>query len=63
MPLDRAQTLHRLSFGHRNKRTYVLVVYVPHSEACQGIEMQVGGIAASDWGMSWGRALCYNYSL
>ena len=40
--LDSFRVLHRSSYGHRNFRTLVVVVYDPELPSCQGIEAQVG---------------------
>jgi hypothetical protein len=46
MPLPVAQTLHRRSFGHRNQRTYALVVYDPAAPACAAAENGVEALAS-----------------
>lgn len=40
------ELLHRLSFGHRNQRSYLVVLYRPDSAACQAFEAEVGAAAA-----------------
>lgn len=44
--LDSFKVFHRQSFGHRNHRTFVVVLYDPASRACRKAEYEVGG---------WGR--------
>lgn len=39
--LESFKVFHRLSFGHRNPRTYVIVVYDPASRACRAMETEV----------------------
>jgi hypothetical protein len=40
------ELLHRLSFGHRNQRSYLVVLYKPDSAACQAFEAEVGAAAS-----------------
>lgn len=40
--LSELQLLHRRSFGHRNARTYLVVLVDPSVPACVAIEQQVG---------------------
>jgi hypothetical protein len=42
LTLQEVQLLHRLSFGHRNQRSYLIVVYQADSPACQALEAEVG---------------------
>lgn len=44
--LPAAQALQRRSFGHRNLRTYVLVVADPRSAACRAVEAPIEQLAA-----------------
>ncbi len=46
--LDSFKVFHRQSFGHRNHRTFVVVLYDPASRACRKAEYEVGG-----WGWGW----------
>lgn len=46
LPLEAAQALHRHSFGHRNQRTYALVVYDPACPACTAAEGPVEALAS-----------------
>jgi hypothetical protein len=39
--LRELELLHRLSFGHRNQRSYLVVLYKPDSPACQAFEAEV----------------------
>jgi hypothetical protein len=39
--LDSLRLMHRMSFGHRNWRTNVVVVYSPDRPECQAIEFEV----------------------
>lgn len=41
LSLRELELLHRLSFGHRNQRSYVVVLYKPDSPACQAFEAEV----------------------
>lgn len=41
LSLEELQLLHRLSFGHRNQRSYLIVLYQPDSKACQEFEAEV----------------------
>ncbi|KAG2426981.1 hypothetical protein HXX76_012765 [Chlamydomonas incerta] len=43
--LESFKVFHRLSFGHRNARTYVIVVYDPASRACRAMETEVERLA------------------
>ena len=43
--LDSFKVFHRLSFGHPNPRTYVVVVYDPASRACRRMETEVGPLS------------------
>lgn len=40
------QNMHRLSFGHRNRRSYVVIVYSPKSADCAAIESEIERLAA-----------------
>jgi hypothetical protein len=42
LSLRELELLHRLSFGHRNQRSYLVVLYKPDSAACQAFEAEVG---------------------
>lgn len=44
--LQQVQVLQRRSFGHRNLRTYVVVVADPRSPACQAIEPPIEQLAS-----------------
>lgn len=41
LSLEELQLLHRLSFGHRNQRSYLVVLHQPTSKACQELEAEV----------------------
>jgi hypothetical protein len=41
LSLRELELLHRLSFGHRNQRSYLVVLYKPDSPACQAFEAEV----------------------
>lgn len=41
LSLAEHQLLHRLSFGHRNQRSYLIILYQPNSQACQDFEAEV----------------------
>lgn len=43
---EQVQTLQRRSFGHRNLRTYVVVVYDAKSPACRAVEASVEALAS-----------------
>lgn len=43
LSLEDLQLLHRLSFGHRNQRSYLIILYRSDSPACQAFEQEVGG--------------------
>ncbi|GLC37454.1 hypothetical protein PLESTF_001450600 [Pleodorina starrii] len=43
--LDSFKIFHRLSFGHRNHRTFVVVVYDPASPSCRAAEYEVERLA------------------
>eukprot|EP00775_Hariotina_reticulata_P012097 gene12097-12236_t len=45
LSLEELQLLHRLSFGHRNQRSYLIVLYTPGSSACQAFEQEVERLA------------------
>lgn len=42
LSLRELELLHRLSFGHRNQRSYLVVLYKPGCPACQAFEAEVG---------------------
>jgi thioredoxin-like negative regulator of GroEL len=44
--VDQLQTLQRRSFGHRNLRTYVVVVADPRSAACRAVENSIEQLAS-----------------
>jgi len=44
--LEQLQVLQRRSFGHRNLRTYVVVVADPRSTACQAVESSIEQLAS-----------------
>eukprot|EP00983_Pelagomonas_calceolata_P048613 1141135-Pelagomonas_calceolata.AAC.6 len=39
--LETFRFMHKLSYGHRNRRTFVVVLYDPSMPACQNIEFEV----------------------
>jgi hypothetical protein len=47
LSLEELQLLHRLSFGHRNQRSYLIVLYQADSPACQAFEQEVGSSSSS----------------
>uniref|UniRef100_A0A383VFU6 Thioredoxin domain-containing protein n=1 Tax=Tetradesmus obliquus TaxID=3088 RepID=A0A383VFU6_TETOB len=46
LSLEELQLLHRLSFGHRNQRSYLIVLYTADSPACQAFEQEVERLAS-----------------
>lgn len=47
LSLEELQLLHRLSFGHRNQRSYLIVLYTADSPACQAFEQEVRSSSSS----------------
>jgi hypothetical protein len=47
LSLEELQLLHRLSFGHRNQRSYLIVLYQADSPACQAFEQEVRSSSSS----------------
>ncbi|GIM14183.1 hypothetical protein Vretimale_17117 [Volvox reticuliferus] len=43
--LDSFKLFHRLSFGHRNHRTFIVVVYDPSSPSCRAAEYEIERLA------------------
>lgn len=41
--VDTLKFQHRMSYGHRNRKTVVVVVYDPTHPACKAVEYEVGG--------------------